>query len=96
MAIAKYLCLPALAILLSACATQTPADAALSAAVEQQINEEAGLESDHITVRADNGTVYLDGLVDTAAEQGQAEDIARSVPGVRQVIDLTGVRGNTY
>ncbi|OIQ87042.1 periplasmic protein [mine drainage metagenome] len=96
MAIAKYLYLPALAILLSACATPSPADAALSAAVEQQINEEPGLESDHLTVQARNGTIYLNGLVDTAAEQAQAEGIAQSVPGVRHVVDMTGVRGNTF
>ena len=94
MAITKLFPVLAFAAILGACATESPADAAISAAVREQLTASRTLAADNLRVTTRNGVVYLDGLVDTITERDQAEDIARRVPGVKHVVDMTGINGN--
>ena len=96
MATAKSLLVLILSATLGACATQTPADAAIAAAVKKRIAATPALAIDNLTVQVRDGVVYLDGLADTPGEQAQAEYIAHEVPGVKKVIDMTGLRSNLF
>jgi osmotically-inducible protein OsmY len=75
-------------------AATSPDDAQISAAVREQINEKPSLKFYNISVRTVHGVVYLEGLVDTTVDQGEAEAIAGAVPGVAKVYDELAVSGN--
>ncbi len=77
------------------CATpQCAQDASLVAAVSQRINEHPSLRFFNLRIQASEGNVYLLGAVDTEVDRALAEDVARSVPGVRQVYNGLGLYGN--
>jgi len=69
-------------------------DTQIRAEVTQRINERSVLRFANVDVQSSHHDVYLNGLVDTGAESAQAEAIARSVPGVRNVYNGLGVNGN--
>jgi len=66
-------------------------DEKLIEAVEGNIRQHSALLTDQIRVRAADGTVYLYGLVSTNVELATVEDVARSTPGVKTVINLCAV-----
>jgi osmotically-inducible protein OsmY len=70
------------------------ADTQIRAEVMQRINERPVLRFANIDVQSFHHDVYLNGLVDTGTESAQAEAIARSVPGVRNVYNGLGLNGN--
>jgi len=70
------------------------ADMQIRADVTRRINERHALRFANIDVQSFHHDVYLNGLVDTAAESAQAEAIARTVPGVRKVYNGLGLNGN--
>jgi osmotically-inducible protein OsmY len=69
-------------------------DTQIRVEVTQRINERSALRSANVDVQSSHHDVYLNGLVDTGAESAQAEAIARSVPGVRNVYNGLGLNGN--
>ena len=69
-------------------------DARLAAAVSQRINEHPSLRFFNLRIQASEGNVYLLGAVDTEVDRALAEDVARAVPGVRQVYNGLGLYGN--
>ncbi len=68
------------------------ADATLEARVSAAIAGQAGLNAFHISVTARNGVVTLSGTVPQASIARTVRDTARSVSGVRQLIDHITVR----
>jgi osmotically-inducible protein OsmY len=60
-------------------------DDTLAVEVLQKIENQPSLKFFRISVWCVNHAVYLDGQVDTRRDSGEAEDVARSVPGVRKV-----------
>jgi osmotically-inducible protein OsmY len=68
-----------------------PGDAQITAEIQSQINHRGDLESTAITVQTLDHTVYLYGVVSSGLEISDTESIARSVPGVRQVINSMAI-----
>src|SRR5579863_7025533 len=68
-----------------------PGDAQITAQIQSQINQRGDLESTVITVQTLDHTVYLYGIVSSGLEISDTESIARSVPGVRQVINSMAI-----
>jgi osmotically-inducible protein OsmY len=68
-----------------------PGDAQITAQIQSQINQRPDLETTAITVQTLDHTVYLYGVVSSGLEISDAEAIARSVPGVRQVINSMAI-----
>lgn len=62
--------------------TQTQADSDLSRAVRQALARAPGFNVAGVFVRARDGAVFLSGTVHSADQIRQAEQIARTVPGV--------------
>jgi osmotically-inducible protein OsmY len=60
-------------------------DDTLAIEVRQKIENRPSLKFFRISVWCVDHAVYLDGQVDTGRDSGEAEDVARSVPGVRKV-----------
>lgn len=67
-------------------------DARIGAEVQKQIDSRASLRFFNIRVRTVDGVVYLEGTVDTQADRGLVEQVARGVPGVKSVNDGIYVR----
>jgi osmotically-inducible protein OsmY len=59
-----------------------PSDSELERTVREALQQDARLEAGDIDIRANQGLVVLDGLVDTAYERRVAEQDARNVVGV--------------
>jgi osmotically-inducible protein OsmY len=59
--------------------------------IESALRRNAELDSDSIRVSVSDGTVTLDGTVDTWSARHTAEDAAWSAPGVRTVVDRLSV-----
>ncbi len=68
-----------------------PGDAQITAQIQSQIDQRPDLETTAITVQTLDHTVYLYGVVSSGLEISDAEAIARSVPGVRQVINSMAI-----
>lgn len=68
-----------------------PGDAQITAEIRSQINQRDGMEPTAITVQTLDHVVYLYGVVSSGLEINDAESIARSVPGVRQVINSMAI-----
>lgn len=66
-------------------------DAQITAEIQSQINQRSDLESTAITVQTLDHIVYLYGVVSSGLEISDTESIARSVPGVRQVINSMAI-----
>jgi osmotically-inducible protein OsmY len=67
-------------------------DARIGAEVKKQIEDRASLRFFNIRVRTVDRVVYLEGTVDTQADRGLVEQVARGVPGVKAVNDGIYVR----
>ena len=82
---------------LAGCAAETCRDHAcspddrLNESVKAKLAEHPALLADHLRVRADNGVVYLYGLVATYVELAEAEDVAKATPGVTRVVNLCAI-----
>jgi osmotically-inducible protein OsmY len=91
--------LPVLAVLslLAGCVAETckdhpcSADDKLVEAVKANIAQHPALMADTLRVQADQGVVYLYGLVSTQLELTEVEDVARATAGVIRVVNLCGV-----
>jgi osmotically-inducible protein OsmY len=77
------------------CATERPcaadacvSDANISSLVESAMSQHPELNAPNsVRVQAADGIVFLHGHVDTEMQRDVAEDTARQVPNVRQVVD---------
>ena len=80
----------AVLFLLAAC-VETPADEKLEEAVRASFHEHTALLTDHLNIHCENGVVYVSGLVATYLEFTEVERVARTVPGVKQVVNMTAI-----
>jgi len=62
-------------------------DTAVSTKVKTELLTDKDVKGTEVKVRTYNGVVQLSGFVDTLPEKQRAIEIARAVPGVRQVRD---------
>lgn len=83
--------LPLAALLLLAACAESPTDEKLEDAVRAKFHDHPALLADHLRIRSENGVVYLTGLVSTYREFVDAEQVARTAPGVTKVVNLTTV-----
>ena len=67
-------------------------DAAITTAVKAKFVEDKTVDAAAIKVETLNGTVALSGFAKSPAEKSQAESIARSTKGVREVRNNLAVR----
>ena len=74
----------------------TPADVSLSASVEATLNNDQALPFANISASAKDGTVVLTGFVRSDSELARAIQDARSVPGVRTLVDNITVMHTDY
>jgi osmotically-inducible protein OsmY len=77
----------ALAIFLIGCNTGSVNDATITTAVKSKLAADPGTSAARINVDTSSGVVTLSGSVPTVAERSEAERIARTTQGVRQVIN---------
>jgi len=62
-----------------------PTDESLAASVEDALESDPFLDPMEVTVYADDGEVYLNGIVDAQFEKTRAREIATDVKGVMEV-----------
>ena len=69
-------------------------EAAVVAAIEAPhgVDQEADLKDDSIDFDANNGVVTITGTVKSAAERDKVGDLARSQPGVKDVVNTLEVK----
>ena len=60
-------------------------DKRIRANVTDRLADDTDLDASDIEVDVDNGAITLSGSVDSLWDKRRAEDIAKSVPGVRSV-----------
>lgn len=71
-------------------------DASLTNAIERSFSLSGKVSAQDIKTQCYNGTVYLDGTVDTPEEKKYAEQLAATVPGIKKVANRLVTRhGNT-
>ncbi len=71
-------------------------DASLTNAIERSFSLSGKVSAQDIKTQCYNGTVYLDGTVDTPKEKKYAEQLAATVPGIKKVANRLVTRhGNT-
>ena len=58
------------------------------------VDQEADLKDDAIDFNANNGVVTITGTVKSSAERDKAGDLARSQPGVKDVVNSLEVKTN--
>jgi hyperosmotically inducible periplasmic protein len=66
-------------------AGQSVDDQAISHRVQEALSSDPAYKFADVKVAAYQGKVQLSGFVDKGEQKGQAEDIARKVPGVKEV-----------
>ena len=67
-------------------------DATITTQVKAKLVEDKTVDAGAVKVETLNGTVSLSGFAKSSAEKAQAESLARSTKGVRQVINGLAVR----
>lgn len=68
-------------------AGQTVDDATVTAAVKSKLVADRAANLTRVDVDTTNGTVYLNGVVETPEQKARAEALARQVQGVRKVVN---------
>jgi osmotically-inducible protein OsmY len=67
-------------------------DSVTSDRIEDSLEANAVYKFPHVGVTTYKGTVQLHGFVNTEEQKTQAEDIAKTVPGVKDVINNISVK----
>ena len=89
----RLVILLSLALIVGACATVDPLeDNRIEAEVKAGLVAEKSANLTRIGVISTNGVVYLTGTVTEPEYRAKAEDVARSVRGVRRVVNSLAVR----
>lgn len=73
----------------------TPGDTAIQDAIGSELFFQSRVDSSRIDVSVNNGVVTLEGTVPTLVAKRRAIDTARSIRGVRSVVDLVTVQTTT-
>jgi hyperosmotically inducible protein len=68
-------------------------DTTITASVKTNLASERAVTLTKIDVDTDNGVVYLNGVVDSAAMKQRATEIARQVSGVTKVVNNLQIAG---
>jgi osmotically-inducible protein OsmY len=68
-------------------------DASITASVKTRLAAEKMSSITRIDVDTNQGTVYLNGIVDNTGEKQRATDVAQRVNGVRQVVNNLKIQG---
>jgi osmotically-inducible protein OsmY len=69
-------------------------DGGLEERLGELVDNDAGLKDDSITFDANNGVITITGDVDSTAERDRVGDLARSQPGVKDVVNSLEVKPN--
>ncbi|OLB99599.1 MAG: hypothetical protein AUH30_04745 [Candidatus Rokubacteria bacterium 13_1_40CM_68_15] len=69
-------------------------DASITAAVKSKLVADKASNLTRVNVDTNNGTVYLNGTVDSPDQRARAEQIAREAKGVRNVVNNLQVQKN--
>ena len=69
-------------------------DASITTAVKSKLVADKVSNLTRVNVDTDNGTVYLNGTVESAEQRTRAEQIAREAKGVRSVVNNLQVQKN--
>jgi osmotically-inducible protein OsmY len=75
-------------------AADEPGDASIISAIERRMLTDGGVRSHSMEVRASNGIVTLSGSVDNILARDRAIEIARSINGVRSVVNMIEVKAS--
>lgn len=93
-AFAALVVLVAVLVALSGCramtgktAGQNIDDAQITAAVKSKLVADRAANLTRVDVDTNNGTVYLNGVVETAEQKARAEQLAREAKGVKNVVN---------
>lgn len=62
-------------------------DTTITTSVKSKLVADKATNLTRVGVKTVNGTVYLDGVVDTAEQRARAEDLARRADGVQTVVN---------
>ncbi len=68
-------------------AGETVDDATITAAVKSKLVADRAANLTRVDVDTNNGTVYLNGTVETAEQKARAEQLARQAQGVKAVVN---------
>ncbi len=68
-------------------AGETVDDATITAAVKSKLVADRAANLTRVDVDTNNGTVYLNGTVETAEQRARAEQLARQAQGVKAVVN---------
>ena len=99
----KFILIPAVLVfaqcLLAGCVAMTGEtagenidDTVITTEVKSKLAGEKFSTTTRVSVKTERGVVYLTGAVDTADERSKVVQIAKSVRGVRDVVDHLAVR----
>jgi osmotically-inducible protein OsmY len=69
-------------------------DGALETRLDELVDNEADLKDNSIAFDANNGVITITGDVNSAAERDRVGDLARSQPGVKDVVNSLEVKPN--
>jgi osmotically-inducible protein OsmY len=75
-------------------ASENVDDASITAAVKTRLASEKAATLTKIDVDTNKGTVYLTGNVENTMMKQRAADLARSVKGVREVVNNLRIQGS--
>lgn len=69
-------------------------DGAVETRLDELVGNEADLKDNSVSFDANNGVITITGAVDSVAERDRVGDIARSQPGVKDVVNSLEVKPN--
>jgi osmotically-inducible protein OsmY len=69
-------------------------DGSIETRLKELVNNEPGLKDESISFDANNGVVTITGTVKSSAERDHVGDLARSQPGVKDVVNSLEVKAN--
>ena len=75
-------------------ASSTVDDASMTASVKSKLVADKATNLTRVDVDTNNGTVYLNGTVDSAEQKTKAEQLAWQAKGVKSVVNNLQVRRN--
>ena len=67
-------------------------DTAITAKVKTAFAQDPGVKAMDVKVDTYRGTVQLNGWVNTAAEKARAEEIAKTIPGVKTIENKIAIK----
>jgi hyperosmotically inducible protein len=73
-------------------AGQSVDDAAVTAKVKTAFAKDPGVRAIDVNVNTFRGTVQLSGWVNTAEEKAKAEEVAKTIPGVKSVDNQLSIK----